>query len=253
MTVEVRVADDGIATITLNRPERRNALDLAMMRGLEEAWARVANDDRVQVAVLTGTGSVFCAGVDLNTVGDLTTGQLRRQVPFDLKGLQIYKPIIAAINGPALGAGTEMLQGTDIRLAVPSATFGLPEVRVGLIPSGGSLARLVRQIPYAGAMKLLLTGEPIGAEEALRYGLINEIVPPEALLTRALELARQVLRTAPLAVRAAKELALASAEEGLANVYLLETLYQRYLASTQDAQEGPRAFLERRPPQFTGR
>jgi enoyl-CoA hydratase/carnithine racemase len=253
VSIDLSVTDDGIATITLNRPERRNALDLAMMNALEEAWLRVRTDDAVRVAVLTGTGSVFCAGVDLGIVGELTSGPLRRDVPFDLKGLDLYKPIIAAINGPALGAGTEMLQGTDIRLAVPGATFGLPEVRVGLVPSGGSLARLVRQIPYAGAMKLLLTGEPIGADEALRYGLINEIVAPEALLTRALELARQILRNAPVAVRTAKEVALASAEAGLASVYLLETVFQRYLASTQDAQEGPRAFLERRPPNFQGR
>lgn len=254
MSIEFAL-EDGIATITLNRVEKHNALDLEMIGQLEEAWDRVARDDGVQVAILTGAGTrSFCAGVDIAIAGKLTEGgKLMRRVPFDLKGIDMPKPIIAAVNGLALGAGTEMLQGTDIRLAVSHATFGLPEVRVGLVPGGGSLARLVRQIPYAVAMKMLLTGEPIGAEEALRYGLINEIVAAEELLPRARALAERIRGNAPLAVRAAKEVARASVEQGIEDIYLLEALYLDRLARTEDAAEGPRAFQERRPPTFQGR
>jgi enoyl-CoA hydratase/carnithine racemase len=250
---------DHIATITINRPEARNALDPETIAELAEAWARVRDDPDVRVAILTGAGDrAFCAGADLAKPADPTVyeeapGGLKSYFPFDLKGIQVFKPIIAAVNGHAIGSGTEMLSGTDIRIAAEHATFGLPEITIGLIPFGGSVARLVRQIPYCEAMKLLLTGQRVSAAEALRIGLVNEVLPGPEVLPRARALAAHIRDLSPYATRSLKECVLRSLNGGLDAAYALESLYGERVGASEDAAEAQRALVEKRRPLFKNR
>lgn len=256
-----------IATMRLNRPEARNAFDPELVCAMAEAWEDYKNDQDLRCAILTGTGDKsFCAGADLSRLIPLITGARKPENDFDqtltrdpgivekafLKGSTIYKPIIAAINGHAIAGGMEILYGTDIRLSCPDAKFGLQEVKWAIFPAGGSTVHLPRQLPYARAMEILLTGELMDAEEALRYGFINRIVPRENLLEEAEKVAEIISRNGPLAVSAVKQSVLANigkpVKEGLAKE--LEIAMPVFLS--QDAREGPKAFKEKREPVFKG-
>lgn len=249
-----------IAYVTINRPDAANALDGETADELETAWIDFRDDPNVWIAILTGAGErAFCAGADLakgmgpSNRMEETPGGLKSRIIFDLKGINIWKPIIAAVNGHAIGSGTEMLTGCDIRIAAPNATFGLYEVRYGQIPFGGSVVRLARQIPYCHAMKLLMTGQRIDAAEALRIGLVNEVVPLDQLMSRCEEIADQILDNAPLAIRSIKEVVIRSQGMSLEQAYAVESLYGERLGHTDDSREGPKALAERRRPEWQAR
>ena len=248
---------DGIALLTMNRPEKRNALSPQMMVQLADAWTDFRDDPDARVAILTGAGDkAFSAGADLGLLIPLMSGARQPEDDWDkrvvseprigrtalLRGFELYKPVIAAVNGFALAFGMEILQATDLRVAAPHASFGLSEVKRGIIPAGGSLVRLARQISYAKAMEILLTGERIDAQEAHRIGLLNEIVPANRLLARAEELARLIADTRDSDERAAARRRLSDRER-------VRTRVMR----TEDAVEGPRAFMKRRKAVFKGR
>jgi enoyl-CoA hydratase len=258
---------DGIAWLTMNRPQRRNALSPQMMVQMAEAWVDFRDDPAMRVAILTGAGDIsFCAGADLQLLIPLMSGARQPENEWDhrlladmtmmqkalLRDFELYKPVIAAVNGFALAGGTEILQATDIRLATPKATFGLSETKRGIIPAGGSLVRLARQIPYCKAMEILLTGDPISAEEAWRIGLINEIVPQEQLMERAVAFAQRIAANGPLAVRQCKEVVIRSSGLPLQEAYQIENEAAAKVYTSKDAMEGPLAFMEKRPPRFTG-
>jgi enoyl-CoA hydratase len=258
----------GIAYLTMNRPEKRNALSPEMVVQLAEAWTDFREDGKARVAILTGAGSTaFCAGADLGRLIPLITGARQAEDDWDkrllaepsitqvalLRGFELYKPVIAAINGYALAGGTEIVQVTDLRLAVPHAEFGLSEVKRGLLPAGGSTVRLARQIPHCKAMEILLTGRPMPAEEAHRIGLINEIVPADRLLSRAEEVAREIAENGPLAVQSCKESLLRTSGLSLEEAFKIEGEFARRVFSSEDAIEGPLAFIEKRKPVFKGR
>lgn len=264
LIVDVREAT---LEITLNRPQRLNALTPRMYLALADAWARFRDDDRIRVAILTGSGSrAFTAGADLRLTVPLLTGARQPADTWDeqflsdlsvmnaalLRDFTVHKPIIAAVNGPAIGAGTEMLQATDLRIASRDATFALPEVRQGIIPGGGSITRLARQIPWAIASEIVLTGRPIDAERALAVGLVNEVVDPGDVVDRAREWAADIECCAPLAVQAAKQGMLDTSGMPLEAGLRLERRLVARIMETDDAREGPRAFAEKRPPRFSG-
>src|SRR5699024_2978834 len=198
-----------VLVVTMNRPEARNALSGPMMRGMEEAWDLVDSDPGIRACVLTGAGGYFCAGADLKSMNRSAPGDKFAgggwdvtRLPALLKGRRLTKPLIAAVEGAAIAGGTEILQGTDIRVAGQSARFGVSEARWGLFPLGGSAVRLVRQIPYTVAAELLLTGRHMSADEAKEYGLIGRVVPDGTALETALEIADQIAANGPLAVQA---------------------------------------------------
>jgi E-phenylitaconyl-CoA hydratase len=252
------VVDDGVASVTLNRPERMNALDADHYRALSETWVRVRDDDEIRVAIVTGAGDrAFSAGADLKSFipapEDLSAFWLTQRDQLLNRGLEVWKPVIAAVNGHCLGGGLTMMLATDLRLAVPEARFGLAEVKRGVIPGNGGSQRILHQLPHAIGMELLLTGEPIDADTALRFGLINRVVAREDLIAEARRLAISVAANAPLAVQAAKELAIRSYDTDLASGLRAEAAILRLLQFTADAKEGPAAFAERRPPRFEGR
>jgi enoyl-CoA hydratase len=245
--------DGRIATITINRPEALNALTADMLAGLGAAFADFDADDDVWVAIFTGAGDrAFCAGMDLKeaipriTSGDMMGYEDPRKRPL----ADVFKPIIAAVNGHCIAGGLEFLTGTDIRVAAAGATFSLGEVRWGIIPLGGSHIRLPHQIPWAVAMELLLTGGSIDAQRAYDIGLINRVVPPDRLMPTALELAETICKNGPLAVRTAKEIAVKAL--GLEDGFELERELGAKVLASEDAKEGPRAFMEKRPPEFKG-
>jgi enoyl-CoA hydratase len=228
---------------------------MALMR---QAWDTVDSDPAIRVCVLTGAGGAFCAGADLKAMtGDhpgSRLGELDLSViePL-LKGRRLTKPLIAAVEGPAVAGGTEILQACDIRVAGASARFGVSEARWGLFPLGGSAVRLPRQIPYTAAADLLLTGRHITAAEALAIGLIGHVVPDGQALARALELAGLIAANGPLAVRAI--LQVIRETEGMAedDAFVLEAKAGMAVFASEDAREGPRAFAEKRQPRFQGR
>jgi enoyl-CoA hydratase len=245
---------DHVAILTINRPEAMNSLTRDMLLGLDDAFVEFDRDTDLWVAILTGAGDkAFSAGMDLKeAIPLLTSGdQLGYEDPTKRQFSDVFKPIIAAVNGLCIAGGMEMLQGTDLRVAAEHATFGLGEVRWGIIPAGGSHIRLPRQIPWAVAMELLLTGETIDAQRALGIGLVNRVVPRGETVDAALELAQKITRNGPLAVRTAKEIAVRSLGQE-AGFILEKSLAARVFAS-EDAKEGPRAFAEKRPPRFKGR
>lgn len=256
-----------VAWLTLNRPEHKNLLNGELFVAMADAWEEVRRDDAIRAAVLTAAGDEdFCCGGDLAEVIPLWTGSKQPSNDVEqrliddpmiadrvmLKAEPFYKPIIAAVNGRALGGGTELLQATDIRLAADTATFALPEPRSGIVPGAGSMVRLARQLPYAHAMKILLAGEPIGAEQAMAMGLVSEVVPSAGLLTRAEELAAKVCGQAPLALQAIKRTVLDTHTLPWADAFRFEMEQAGAVMMTQDAREGPRAFREKREPEFKG-
>lgn len=246
---------DRIAVVSLNRQDSLNALTLGLIRAVDEAMLRIQADDDIRVAVLTGAGGqAFCAGGDLAELLPLIAEQglhILLRDPTKRFFSDVFKPIVAAVNGPCMAGGLELLLGTDIRIAGTSAYFGLGEVRWGVVPAAGSHIRLPRQVPWAVAMEMLLGGRRILAERAREVGLVNEVVADTAVLDRAMEWARLLCGNAPLAMRTAKEIAVRGME--LDAPFALEASMAGRVFASRDAVEGPRAFMERRPPRFEGR
>lgn len=259
--------DGPIAVITLNRPAGRNALTPEMLCRLADAFVDFRDDAQLRVVILTGAGDLaFCAGGDLGSTLPLMTGARAPADDWDrrlldepqvmaassLRDFPLHKPVIAAVNGACLAAGFELLLGTDIRIAADHSLFGLPEVQRALIPFAGSLARLPRQIAQAHAMEILLTGRPVDAQRALQIGLVNHVLPASEVLPKALELARQIAGNGPLAVQQVKQTVFAASGQPLAIGFELEDDSKRRVLASRDAREGPLAFMEKRPPRFTG-
>ena len=249
-----------VLIVTMNRPAARNALTGPMMALMREAWDMTDNDPGIRVCVLTGAGGAFCAGADLKAMTSSHPGDRFRGGDLDvsvieplLKGRRLTKPLIAAVEGPAIAGGTEILQACDIRVAGQSARFGISEARWGLFPLGGSAVRLPRQIPYTVAADLLLTGRHISAAEALSIGLIGHVVPDGQALSKALEIASEIAANGPVAVRAI--LRVIRETEGMAEdaAFALEARAGLSVFASEDAREGPRAFLEKRRPEFRDR
>ena len=243
-----------VAIVTIHRPEAMNALTKEMLLGIDHAFAEIESDPDLWVSILTATGDkAFCCGMDLKeAIPAMTAGDsLGYDDPTKRQFSDVFKPIIAAVNGLCIAGGLETVLHTDLRIAAEHARFGLGEVRWGLVPAGGSHVRLPQQIPWAVAMQLLLTGEQIDAKRAYEVGLLNEVVPKERLLPRALEWAEKICRNGPLAVRTAKEIAVRAL--GLERGFVLEKALAAKVFSSEDAMEGPRAFAEKRPPKFKGR
>jgi len=249
-----------VLVVTMNRPEARNALTGEMLAIMRDAWDQVDADDDIRVCVLTGAGGAFCAGADLKAMTVSHPGDNFRSGDWDLavidgllKGRRLTKPLIAAVEGPAVAGGTEILQATDIRVAGRSAKFGVSEARWGLFPLGGSAVRLPRQIPYTLAADLLLTGRHITAEEAWRIGLIGHVVDDGLALAKALEIADAIAANGPVAVRAI--LRTMRETEGLPenDAFKIEARIGMTVFASDDAKEGPRAFVERRKPDFRNR
>jgi enoyl-CoA hydratase len=247
-----------VLIVTMNRPQARNALSGPMMAIMRDAWNQVDSDDEIRVCVLTGAGGAFCAGADLKAMtrshpGDNAGGFDLSTIEPLLKGRRLTKPLIAAVEGPAIAGGTEILQATDIRVAGESARFGVSEARWGLFPLGGSAVRLPRQIPYTVAADILLTGRHLSAAEAREIGLIGHVVPDGQALSKALELAEMIAANGPVAVRAI--LRTIRETEGMAenDAFKLEARIGLDVFRSDDAKEGPRAFLEKRKPDFRNR
>lgn len=257
MPIDFEVSQ-GIATITINRPERRNALDAEHYKLLSAAWQRVRDETEIRVAIVTGAGDkAFCAGADIKSfVGreqELSDLWLTQKDPLLNRGLEIWKPVIAAVNGFCVGGGMTLLLGTDLRVAATGASFGLAEVKRGIIAANGGTQRVMKQLPYAVAMEMLLLGERIDAETAARWGLINRVVPAEAVLQTTRDMALQIAENAPLAVQAAKELAVRSQDMDLASGLRMEQLVNRILHHSEDTKTAKAAFAEKRKPSFRGR
>ena len=245
---------DHVALVKLNRPEARNALDLPTRKALVAAFRELSDDTDVRCIVVTGDERAFAAGADLK---EMSTMRPRDWIALGIR--QLWKvisncphPVIAAVNGYALGGGCELAMHADIIIAGENAKFGQPEVRVGIMPGGGGTQRLTRAVGKYKAMKLLLTGEMIDGQEAFQMGLASEVVPDDQVLTRALEMARSIAALPPIAVRFTKEAVLAGADAALDTGLLLERRSLEILFDTDDQTEGMQAFIEKRKPEFKG-
>lgn len=249
-----------VALITINRPEAMNAINMDVGTGLSEALARFSADSELWVAVVTGAGDkAFSAGADLKAVaaGGMTRiSEAGKPGIADLLRRYIDKPVVAAVNGYALGGGMEIALACDLIVASEKASFGLPEVSRGLVAAGGGMLRLPRQMPLKTAMYHVLTGEVMSAAEALHWGLVNLVVPHEEVLQKAMALAERICVNAPVAVRESKGVVYRSLD---ASLYVSEDAWAISDAaaarnrSSEDAAEGPRAFSEKRPPAWKGR
>ncbi|MBV9640363.1 MAG: crotonase/enoyl-CoA hydratase family protein [Mycobacteriaceae bacterium] len=246
--------------VTLNRPQARNALSTEMLSIMVAAWDRVDNDPDIRSCILTGAGGYFCSGMDLKAATDRPPGDSFQDGSYDpsridglLKGRRLNKPLIAAVEGPAIAGGTEILQATDIRIAGESAKFGISEARWSLYPMGGSAVRLPRQIPYTVACDLLLTGRHIKAAEAKEIGLIGYVVPDGQALTKALEIAELINHNGPLAVQAILQSIRETEGMNENDAFKIDTQLGIKVFLSQDAKEGPKAFAEKRRPNFHGR
>lgn len=247
---------DRIAIITINRPESMNAIDPQTSEELYDAWCDFRDDRELWVAILTGAGDrAFSAGNDLVATARGAGLPITRRVPFggNTRDFVTWKPTIAAINGYCLAGGLEIALACDIRIAAEHAQFGLPEVRWAIIPGAGGTQRLPRAIPLALAMEMILTGERIDAQRALQAGLVSRVVPADQLMPTALEIAQTICKRGPLAVRAAKESIMRGLDMTLQQGLDLEAMFAARVAASEDAREGPRAFAEKREPQFKGR
>lgn len=251
-----------VLVATMNRPDARNALSPEMLDLMSETWDEVNENPDIRCAVLTGAGGTFCAGMDLKAMAERPPGEAMRdgEGGFDparikplLKGFLLEKPLVAAVEGAAVAGGTEILQGTDIRVAGEGAFFGVTEARLGLFPMGGSAVRLRRQIPYTLAAEILLTGRHVTAAEAKEIGLIGHVVPDGQALDKAMDLAGQVAANGPVAVR--KILQTLRDTECLREdeSFAIESQLGIEVFLSEDAREGPKAFKEKRTPEFKGR
>ena len=259
-----------VMIVTLNRPEARNAFSGGMLQGAHDAWHELDEDPELRVGVLTGAGGTFCSGMDLKALGEVdvvppepsetaaegpsnrATGPLEMAWHALLREFRPSKPIVAAVEGYCVVGGTEILQGTEVRVAAEGAQFAIAEVRRGLFPLGGSTVRLQRQIPFTMAADLLLTGRMISATEAKEIGLVGHVVPDGQALDKAIELAEMIAANGPIAVQAvlASMRATKDLDEDAALAAELEHGFPVF--GSNDAKEGPRAFAEKRPAQFTG-
>jgi E-phenylitaconyl-CoA hydratase len=263
--VTIRFEREGsVAILTIDRPDVRNALDFKTSEALVQAWKDFGNDDALRVAVLTGAGEkAFCSGADLRGIGEfyrsLTSAERLRHAETEpglggiTRNLKVDKPIIAAINGACLAGGLEIALACDLRIAAENAIFGLPEVTLGIIPGAGGTQRLPRLVGPERALDLILSGRRIPAEEAQRMGLVGRVVPLAQLREEALALASRIAENAPLAVRAAKAAIWRGLELPLEEGLRLEQLLAEPVRQSEDAQEGPRSFLQKRKPEFKGR
>jgi len=246
---------DGVALLRMNRPEALNALNMATRLELADHFRRLNDDDAVRCIVITGSEKAFVAGADLKEMSEMGTAAMAMG-----HGRRLWKviadcpkPVIAAVNGFALGGGCELAMHADIIIAGETAKFGQPEVRVGIMAGGGGTQRLVRAVGKFKAMKMLLTGEPVSAAEAFQMGLASEVVSDERVLERALELADKIAALPPLAIRQTKEVVLAGADCSLDGGLMLERKAFDVLFDTEDQKEGMRAFIEKRKPEFRGK
>jgi enoyl-CoA hydratase len=268
MAVLLTEIRDHVAYLTMNRPQVHNALSPELMVRLARAWHELLADDRVRVVILTGAGDkAFCAGADLGRLIPLLSGARAVEDEWDreladrpeviehamIKGRDFFKPVIAAVNGFCVAGGMELMLASDIRVAVDSASFGLQEVKWGIAPLGGGVARLPRQMAWCKVMEVLLTGNRFDAQEALRLGLINYVVPRDQLMAKAEQLAATIAENGPLAVRVVKEGALRCAGTTLEQSFRIELELRPIVEKSGDAREGPRAFIEKRKPMFKGR
>jgi enoyl-CoA hydratase/carnithine racemase len=243
-----------VAIVTLNRPELRNAVDAATSSAVAAAMRRLEDDPEVRVGILTGAGSAFSAGADL---GALDRGELDGIIGIEggfcgVVRARRRKPLIAAVNGFALAGGCELALASDIVVAAEEAEFSLPEVRVGIIAGAGGLIRLPQAIGPKKALELILTADRIGAADAERLGLVNHCVPRDAVLDRALEIAGRIAANAPVAIEESMAIVAATVDGTAADGWLQNDASWVRVRATADAVEGPQAFLERRPPRWTG-
>lgn len=269
MPVHYQKNDEHIVLITIDRPEARNSFDIYMFRDLAKAWKDFNEDPDAWVAIITGVERNFMSGADLKTfipqvtklqkqiaeggVAEIDGCKLSDAVDAVLRKSKIYKPIIAAINGPCVAGGMEMLGGVDIRVATEHASFGVMEPKQGLFAGGGTTVRLPRQLNYPAAMEFLLTAERFPAQRAMELGLINEIVPEDKLMEKAYDWARRITVNAPMAVQATKESVLRGMQETMRDAYKIEAELSTKVFSSADAKEGPRAFAEKRKPNWSGK
>lgn len=259
---------DGVAQVTLNRPEKMNALNPEMIVRLAQCWDEINADPSIRVVVLTGTGErTFCAGADLGRLIPLFTRSRSAEDEWDeallaepkilnralLRRTDFTTPVIAACRGVVVAGGMELALACDLRIVAEDSSLGLAEVKRGLIPAGGGVARVSRQIPWAIAAEILLVGDRISAQEALRVGLVNRVVPGQDVVPTAHELAKKMSKNSPLAMRKAKEAMLASSGRSIDEAFAIEDSFIKMLLRSEDAKEGSRAFMEKRDPNFTGR
>lgn len=251
------VTDGGIAVITLNRPEKLNAMDAAMRAEFHSLTDTLYNDEAIKVVVFTGSGRAFSAGGDIDFLDQNWRVPAFRNETFKFTSFfdaleHLEKPVLAAINGPCTGAGLQITLSCDLRIASSEAKFGFRENQIGLIPGAGGCSRLVKLIGYGKAKELIFTGEMISADEAQKIGLVNRVVPHETVMETTLELARHLLSRAPVALGLAKRILWSCVNADLNTGRVLESLAQSILIQTADHKEGIRAFREKRKPKFKG-
>ena len=269
MAIHYEKDDEHIVLITIDRPEAKNSADMEHFKVLRESWERFDADDDAWVAIITGVGDAFFTGADLKKyIPEIT--KMQSQIANEgvmeidgyrlddgtkavLRGAKIWKPIIAAVNGFCTAGGMEMLGGVDIRVACPEAKFAVMEPKRGLFAGGGTTVRLPRQVPFPQAMEFLLCADLIPAQRAYEMGFLNAIVPRDELLDKAYEFARRMTANAPLAVRATKQAVWEGLGMSLKDAYKNESKISSYVFQTEDAKEGPKAFAEKRPPNWQGK
>jgi len=269
MPIHFEPGDDHVVRITIDRPDARNSLDMEHFFQLRRAWDRFGEEDDLWVAVITGVGQDFCVGADLKTyIPQITALQKKMQdggapeidgyrlddgVKAVLRGVKLYKPIVAAVNGTCVAGGMEMLGGCDLRVASDNATFAVMEPKRGLFAGGGTTVRLPRQVPFPAAMEFLLCADQISADRAFEFGLLNEVTTPDRLRERAYDYAHRITANGPFAVRKTKESVLRGLATDMREAYRIESAISAEVFSSEDAKEGPKAFAEKRPPVWQNR
>jgi enoyl-CoA hydratase len=269
LPVHYDLGDDHVVRITIDRLHAMNSLDMDHFAQLRKAWDRFGEEDDAWVAIVTGVGNAFCTGADLKTYipeitrlqKEISTRQVEEidgyriddGVRAVLRGVKLYKPIVAAVNGACVAGGMEMLGGCDIRVACPEAYFGVMEPKRGLFAGGGTTVRLPRQVPFPAAMEFLLCADRVPAQQALHFGLLNAVVPKDELRAKAQEYAHRITVNGPLAIRKTKESVLRGLATDMREAYRIESELATEVFSSEDAKEGPKAFAEKRAPNWIGR